>query len=172
MDQPTSLAQASYQHITESQCPSASIELSSQLDIPSGEAGMSLEKQVAAALPSDVAQGLIATGNARQVPTTRTGLPIAEIVVTGMGVLTTIVTLDQATAALDDLAHRLIAWRRRTHLDREPVISVDAEGPNGRISLQLTASTTDQELAEVIAIVLRKPSKAESDRTPHSPKHG
>lgn len=130
---------------------------------------MSQERRVAAMLPSDVAQGLIAAGNARQVPTTRTGLPIAEIVVTGMGVLTTVVTLDQASAALDDLVRRLTAWRRRTHLDHEPVISVDAEGPNGRISLKLAASTTDQELAELIALVLHKPDSTESDEVTAPP---
>jgi hypothetical protein len=132
---------------------------------------VSQERRVAATLPSDVAEGLIVTGSARPVPTTRTGFPVAEIVVTGMGVLTTIVTLDQASAALDDLVRRLTAWRRRTHLDREPVISVDAEGPNGRISLRLTASTTDQELAEVIALVLHKPDNTEPDEVAAPPEH-
>jgi hypothetical protein len=124
---------------------------------------MSQEKRITATLPIDVSEELIATGNALPLPTTRTGFSIAEIVVTGMGVLTAVVTLDQASAALNDLVHRLTLWRRRTHLDREPVVSVDVEGPGGRITLKLTASTTNQDLAQVIALVLSKPDDAKSN---------
>jgi hypothetical protein len=120
---------------------------------------MSQATRITATLPIDISEELIATGNALPIPSTRTGFPIAEIVVTGMGVLTAVVTLDQASAALDDLVRRLTLWRRRTHLDRDPVVSVDAQGPGGRITLKLTASTTDQDLAHIIALVLSKPDE-------------
>jgi hypothetical protein len=107
------------------------------------------------ALPSDVAQELIDSGIASSVPTTRTGLPLTDIAVTGLSVATTVITLAQAPAALEDLAHRLAGWRRHAALGRDPVISVDASGPNGRVSLQLTSTTSVDEVAQVVSLVLR-----------------
>ena len=111
-------------------------------------------EQVTAALPSDVAQELIDAGVASTVPATRTGLPLADIVVTGLSVVTTVITLAQAPAAVEDLAHRLAAWRSHAVLGRDPVISVNASGPNGRVSLQLTSTTSVDEVAHVVSLVL------------------
>jgi len=111
-------------------------------------------EQITAALPSDVAQELIDAGMASTVPATRTGLPLADIVVTGLTVVTTVITLAQGPAALEDLAHRLASWRHHTRLGSDPVVSVDASGPNGRVSLQLTSTTSAEELAQVVSLVL------------------
>jgi hypothetical protein len=45
-------------------------------------------------------------GIAFRVPVTRTGLPLADIVVTGLSVVTTMIALAQAPAALEDVARR------------------------------------------------------------------
>lgn len=121
-------------------------------------------KQVTAALPSDVAQELMDAGIAFQVPTTRTGLPLADIVVTGLSVVTTIITLAQAPATLEDVARRLVAWRRHAALSRDPVVSVDAAGPNGHISLQLTNATSEEEIAHAVSLVLARSDKGALDQ--------
>lgn len=106
------------------------------------------------ALPSKVTQEVVDLGIGSPVPTTRTGLPLAEITVTGLSVMTTVITLAQSPAVLEDVAHRLTKWRRHTELSSDPVVSVDAVGPNGRISLQLTSTTSEEEVAHVISLVL------------------
>jgi hypothetical protein len=118
-------------------------------------------EQITAALPSEVAKELIDAGVASRVPVTRTGLPLAEIVVTGLSVVTTVITFAQAPATLQDLAHRLANWRRHAALSHDPMISVDASGPNGRISLQLTSTTNVDEVAQIVSLVLTHPDTAE-----------
>lgn len=128
--------------------------------------------QITAALPTAVAQELIEAGSGSTVPATRTGLPLADIVVAGLSVATTVITLAQAPAALEDLAHRLAAWRRHAVLGRDPVISVDASGPNGRVSLHLTSTTSVSEVAQVISLVIsHHDAVGPGQGTPPSP-HG
>jgi hypothetical protein len=107
-------------------------------------------------------------GIAVGVPTTRTGVPLADIVVTGLSVVTTMITLAQAPATLEDIARRLTIWRRHAVLGHDPVVSVDATGPNGRVSLQLTSTTNEEEIAHAVSLVLAPFGKGESDpKTSH-----
>jgi hypothetical protein len=119
-------------------------------------------KRLTAALPADVAQEMIEDGIAVRVPTTRTGVPLADIVVTGLSVVTTIVTLAQAPATLEDIARRLATWRRHASLRHDPVVSVDAAGPNGHVSLQLTSTTNAEEIAHAVSLVLAPSDKGET----------
>lgn len=113
--------------------------------------------QITAALPSAIAQELTEAGTAAPVPVTRTGIPLADIVVTGLSIITTVITLAQAPSALEDVAHRLVAWRRHVALGHDPVVSVDAAGPNGRVSIRLTNTTSAEELAKTISLLLPRP---------------
>jgi hypothetical protein len=124
--------------------------------------------QITAVLPTDVAQDLMDAGIAARIPTTRTGVPLADIIVTGLSVATTVVTLAQAPATLDDVAHRLLTWRRQAKLRRDPVVSVDASGPNGRISLQLTSTTSEEEIAHAVSLVLAGSPVGDSAQTASS----
>ncbi len=118
------------------------------------------EYRIVAVLPSEVSDELIVEGVAGLLPTTRTGLPLADIAVTGLAVLTTTITVENAASALEDLVRRLAAWRHRTKLDRDPTVSIEAVGPSGRISLRLTNTTDEQELAHAVSLVLARPSAA------------
>ena len=121
-------------------------------------------KQITVALPTDVAQEMIDGGIAVRVPTTRTGVPLADIVVTGLSVVTTTITVAQAPTTLEDIARRLTTWRRRAALRHDPVVSVDATGPNGRVSLQLTSTINEDEIAHAVSLVLAPRDKGESDQ--------
>lgn len=121
-------------------------------------------KQITAALPADVAQEMMDAGIAFRVPTTRTGVPLADIVVTGLSVVTTMISLAQAPATLEDIAHRLTTWRRHAALRRDPIVSVDAAGPNGRVSLQLTGTTSEEEIARAVSLVLARSDEGKSDK--------
>ena len=128
------------------------------------------DKQITAVLPSEVARELIDAGSVFPVPTTRTGLPVADIVVTGLTVITTTITFAQAPSAVEDVVRRLAAWRRRSTLSRDPTVSIEASGPNGRVSLRLTGTTSEEELARTVSLVLSrsedvKPAQAESSAT-------
>jgi hypothetical protein len=93
-------------------------------------------------------------GSASVAPATRTGLPLTDIAVIGLSIATTAVTFAQAPAAFQDIARRLVRWRRRRELGSNPVVSVDASGPGGRISLELTVATTEEDLVEVLSLIL------------------
>ena len=123
-------------------------------------------KQITAALPSDVAQELVDAGIAFPVPATRTGLLLPDIVVTGLSVITTVITLAQAPSTLQDIAHGLAIWRRHATLSHDPTISIDAVGPQGRVSLRLADTTSEDEVAHVISLVLSRADAVEpTDQT-------
>ena len=95
---------------------------------------------------------------------------MADIVVTGLTVITTTITFAQAPSAVEDVVRRLAAWRRRSTLSRDPTVSIEASGPNGRVSLRLTGTTSEEELARTVSLVLSrsedvKPAQAESSAT-------
>jgi len=113
------------------------------------------------ALPVEVAQELVNGATANAVPSTRTGVPIADIAVVGLGVATTVITLAQGPSAFEDLARRLLRWRRRAEVRRDPTVSIDANGPGGRISLQLSRSTTEAELAAILGTIMQPADPAE-----------
>jgi hypothetical protein len=79
---------------------------------------------------------------------------------------------------LEDVARRLARWRHRTPLSSDPVVSVDAAGPNGRISIRLTSVTSEDEVAHAISLVLpssdavesaaRSPSVTQNERQEYS----
>lgn len=114
-----------------------------------------------AQLPLPVARDAIEAGVGLPVPTTRTGLPLVDIVVTGLSVMTTVITLAQGPAAVADIAHRLTVWRHHVPLVQDPTVSVEASGPRGHVSIRLTESTTPDDLAQVMSLVLDQPDKAD-----------
>lgn len=119
------------------------------------------DRQITAVLPSEVARELIDAGGVVPVPTTRTGLPWADIVVTGLTVVTTTITFAQAPSAIEDVTRRLVAWRRRSTLSRDPTVSIEASGPNGHISLRLRTTTSREELGQAISLVLSRSDAVE-----------
>jgi hypothetical protein len=122
------------------------------------------QQQLIVQLPTDVAAELISSGTAFRTPITRTGEFLADIAVTGLTALTTTITLAQGPAAISDMAHRLAVWRRRTTISHNPVVSVNASGPRGHISLELTADTTEEEIAQTLSLVLEKDEVAKDSR--------
>jgi hypothetical protein len=106
-----------------------------------------------AKLPADVARELIESGMAAPTPVTRSPV-LADIVLTGLPVLTSTITLAQGPAAIADIAHRLTNWRRRTAVTHNPMLSVNATGPRGHVSLELTGDTTEEQIAQTVSLVL------------------
>jgi hypothetical protein len=118
------------------------------------------DRRMTVQLPLSVAHEAIEAGIALPVPTTRMAPPLADILITGLSVITTVITLAQGPTALTDIAHRLAAWRHHASLTQDPTVSVEASGPRGRVSIRLTKSTTPDEIAQVMSLVLDQADKA------------
>jgi hypothetical protein len=125
-----------------------------------------IEQRLLVQLPTDVADELIESGTAFRTPITRTGELLLDVAVTGLTVLTSTITLAQGPAAIADMAHRLAAWRHRTTLSHNPIISVNAAGPRGRVSLELTANATKEQIAETVSLVLGNAEATKERRKP------
>jgi hypothetical protein len=107
-------------------------------------------------VPAGVAAAMVDDGCARKEPTLRSAIP--SLVVDGAAIATTMISLLQGPSAVADTAKFLHKWlgdsSSKGPEDESPDdgsrITISAEGPNGRIVIEVDAATDLNTIAEFL----------------------
>ncbi len=108
------------------------------------------ETRFVASLPTEVADEAIRDDLAAVLPHSRALGDIAGLAVGGLGVAASMVTLAQTPATISYLSQRLHRWSRARRSGEPAVLSVEAQGPGGRLTLELNSATSADEIARIL----------------------
>lgn len=104
----------------------------------------------AAELPRDVADEVIRDGHASELPIVRAGGPIdADLVVFSAQAASTLVSIARFPSTIDYLAARLSQWMRK----RKGTVSLQINGANGRIDIELDECPSASDVAAVLRLI-------------------
>lgn len=124
------------------------------------------DERIVIKLPVDLATEVEDSGMGRRIPLVRSDLSIIPaIAIEAAQVAATLISLAQGPTTITDLARMIISWKtRHSERSRSPHTTISAEGPSGRVMLDLSGEISIDDVAKVLAIAIR-PQLAKSDDT-------
>lgn len=104
-------------------------------------------------LPSDLVGDLESEGVVDRLPVVRRGGPIEpDLIVTGVQVAATLVTLSQIPQTFSYLAAAISRWRKDSEAE-EVTLTIVARGPRGRVTMELSRVTAAPQIEEILKLV-------------------
>jgi hypothetical protein len=119
-------------------------------------------------LPVELADELEESGMGRRIPLVRSDLSIIPLIaIEAAQVATTLISLAQGPTTIRDLAHLISSWKARHEQDpRLPHTTISAEGPSGRVLIDLSGEISVNEIANVLAMATK--SSVRKDEGPNA----
>ena len=113
-----------------------------------------------ALLPTEVVAGLEADGVVARLPQVRSSGPIEpEVVIGALQVASTLVTFAQVPQTFAYLSEAISRWRRGSHAEGV-TLTVIAQGPRGKVSIELESTATAPDIESVLKLVSNEPAEA------------